>query len=143
MELLLTRKPSLDGCTLGQLFVDGKWDCFTLEDAVRTGPKIQHETAIPAGRYRVLITRSERFGRMLPILLDVPGFTGIRIHPGNTAADTSGCILVGHASSVNSVLDSHLAMNALQPKIAAALAQGVDVFITIADAKESVKGLPV
>jgi hypothetical protein len=90
MELLLQRKPSADGCTIGQLFVDGVFCVFTLEDVVRDGPKIAHETAIPAGRYRVDVTRSQRFGRMLPILLTVPGFDGIRIHPGNVAADTSG-----------------------------------------------------
>jgi len=134
MELLLTRKPSADGCTLGYLFLGGKWECFTLEDVVRDGPKIQHETAIPAGRYRVDITPSARFGRMLPLLLDVPGFTGVRIHPGNTAADTAGCILVGHRSTVDSVEDSRLAMAALQPKIASALAQGDQVWITIVEA---------
>lgn len=131
MELLLVRKPSTNGCTHGQLFIGGKFECFTIEDVVREGPKIQHETAIPAGTYRVEITRSQRFGRMLPLLLEVPNFSGVRIHPGNTAADTSGCILVGHSSTVDSVLDSRLAMGQLQPKIAAALAQGDLVRITI------------
>jgi hypothetical protein len=134
MELLLKRRPTSDDCTLGQLFVNGVAECFTLEDLVRDGPKVMHETAIPAGRYSVAITQSQRFGRMLPELLDVPGFTGVRIHPGNTAADTSGCILVGHSSAVSSVADSRLAMAALQPKIASALARGEDVFIEIHDA---------
>jgi Steigviridae/Suoliviridae L,D-carboxypeptidase/transpeptidase len=134
MELRLQRRPSTDGCTLGQLFVNGLFEAFTLEDIVRDGPKIQHQTAIPAGRYRVEITPSERFGRMLPILLDVPGFTGVRIHPGNTAADTSGCILVGERSTVDHIEDSRLAMMALQPKIAGALARGDEVWITIVDA---------
>ncbi len=134
MELLLKRQPSTDGCTLGQLFVDGRHEAFTLEDVVRDGPKVMHETAIPAGRYQVVITLSNRFGRMLPELLDVPGFVGIRIHSGNVAADTSGCILVGHSAAVDSILDSRLAMNALQPKIAGALARHEDVFITIENA---------
>jgi hypothetical protein len=131
MELLLKRQPSADGVTLGQLFVDGRHECFTLEDVIRPGPKVAHETAIPAGRYRVAITPSQRFGRMLPLLEDVPGFAGIRIHPGNTKADTSGCILVGQGRRLDSVVSSRLAMEALQPKIAGALARHEDVFITI------------
>lgn len=138
MNMLLTRKPSSDGGTPGHLFIDGKWESFTLEDPVHDGPKIPGATAIPAGSYRVDITPSQRFGRSLPILLDVPGFAGIRIHPGNTAADTSGCILVGHASAEKSVLDSKLAMAQLQPKIAAALAQG-DVWITVVDAPKATR----
>jgi len=134
MDLLLQRQPSADGCTLGQLFVDGVFECFTLEDVVRDGPKISNQTAIPAGRYRVEITFSPRFRRMLPEVLDVPGFTGIRIHPGNTAADTSGCILVGQRSTVDSIEDSRVAMVSLQAKIAAALARGVDVFLTVDNA---------
>ena len=134
MDLLLQRQPSADGCTLGQLFVDGVFECFTLEDVVRDGPKISNQTAIPAGRYRVEITFSPRFRRMLPEVLDVPGFTGIRIHPGNTAADTSGCILVGQRSTVDSIEDSRVAMVSLQAKIAAARARGVDVFLTVDNA---------
>lgn len=134
MTLLLKRRPSADGVTLGELFVDGVRRCFTLEDAVRLGPKIAHETAIPAGRYRVGITPSQRFGRMLPILLDVPGFTGVRIHPGNTKEDTSGCILVGQRAAVDSVAGSRLALEGLQPMIAGALARGDEVWITIENA---------
>jgi hypothetical protein len=131
MDLVLRRRPSVDGCTLGELFVNGVHECFTLEDMVRDGPKIAHETAVPAGRYEVVITKSQRFGKMLPLLLNVSGFDGIRIHSGNTAADTSGCILVGQRAAVDSVLDSRLAMAELQPKIAGALARGERVFITI------------
>lgn len=131
MELLLQRDASADGCTPGRLFVDGEFEAFTLEDVVRDGPKIAHETAIPPGRYRVVITRSTRFGRMLPLLVNVPGFDGIRIHPGNTAADTAGCILVGRSRANDSIASSRLAMDALQPKIAGALARQQDVFITV------------
>lgn len=135
MELLLQREPSMDGCTIGRLFVDGVAECFTLEDQVRTGPKVMHETAIPPGRYRLDITRSQRFGRMLPILLNVPGFSGVRIHPGNTDADTSGCILVGQGRANESIVSSRLALGALQPKIAGALARHEDVHITVENAK--------
>lgn len=134
MELLLQRQPSADGCTLGVLFVDGVRECWTLEDVVRSGSKVPGQTAIPAGRYRVVITLSNRFGRQLPLLCDVPGFEGIRIHPGNIAANTDGCVLVGQDKAVDSILGSRLALAALQPKIAGALARHEDVFITIQNA---------
>ncbi len=134
MDLTLVREASSGDCTHGDLLVDGVWQAFTLEDVVRSGPKVQHETAIPAGRYEVVITRSQRFERMLPLLLNVPDFTGIRIHPGNTKADTSGCILVGLSRTKEAVLSSQAAMTALQPKMATAIARGDRVWITILDA---------
>ena len=82
--------------TIGKLFIDGKEECYTLEDVVRpTGIKIQNETAIPYGTYKVVIDYSPHFGRDLPHILDVPSFEGIRIHSGNTDKDTEGCILLG------------------------------------------------
>lgn len=135
MKLVLHRQPSVDGCTLGDLRVDGMHECWTLEDVVRDdGPKIAHQTAIPAGTYRVDITPSARFGRMLPVICGVPGFIGVRIHPGNTAADTSGCILVGQSRAADSIEGSRLAVAAVQLKIAAALARGESVHITIENA---------
>lgn len=101
MELTLYRRPTVGTATPGDLYVDGALECRTLEDVVRPlGPhgegKVPGETAIPAGRYRVRMdVVSPRFGRILPRLEDVPGFTGILIHSGNTAEDTRGCILVG------------------------------------------------
>lgn len=131
MEMLLQRRPSTRDCTVGRLYVGGALFCFTLEDVIREGPKVARETAIPPGRYRVEITPSQRFGRMLPILRDVPGFTGIRIHSGNTAADTSGCILVGQRAAIDGIEDSKLALAELQPQIAGALARLEDVWITV------------
>lgn len=84
--------------TIGYLSVDGTHFCDTLEDRMRDlehGPKILGATTIPAGRYKVVVNRPLRFGRDLSSLLNVPGFEGILIHRGNTARDTSGCILVG------------------------------------------------
>lgn len=81
--------------TVGDLYADGVWAGFTLEDRVREGPKVYGETAIPEGCYEVMLTHSPRFKRVLPLLIDVPGFDGIRIHPGNTHEDTQGCILIG------------------------------------------------
>jgi hypothetical protein len=96
MKLLLVRDMPQPECTLGKLFIDGAFECFTCEDVERPeGQKVHGKTAIPRGTYRVVITRSNRFQRDLPLLLDVPNFEGIRIHPGNTAADTEGCILPG------------------------------------------------
>lgn len=103
LELKLTRWPrETKGYTAGVLTANGSFLCNTMEDQVREIPgqpvekwKIRGETAIPRGRYRVRLSMSPRFKRVLPELLDVPGFTGIRIHRGNTAKDTEGCILVG------------------------------------------------
>lgn len=131
MTLDLYREPSSRESTIGRMGINGVFACFSLEDVVRDGPKVPGATAIPAGRYRVDITRSQRFGCMLPLLLDVPGFEGVRIHAGNTAADTSGCILVGQSRAHDSVLSSRLALAALQPKIAGALAKGESVSIVI------------
>lgn len=131
MRLTLRREVLAESCTHGSLLVDGVFEAFTLEDTVRTGPKVHGQTAIPAGRYRVDITLSARFGKSLPLLRDVPGFTGIRIHAGNTAADTEGCVLVGASRAHDSVLSSRLAMGHLQPLIAGALARKEEVWIDV------------
>lgn len=90
--------------TIGELYLDGVRECHTLEDPVRDGDdgilqkeeKIYGETAIPAGRYEIILSFSNRFNRLLPLLLNVPHFQGIRIHPGNKPEHTHGCILVGN-----------------------------------------------
>lgn len=81
--------------TIGKLYIDGAYFCDTMEDTVRTGEKIAGKTAIPAGTYKVKMTWSPRFKRYLPEILNVPNFTGVRIHAGNSALDTEGCILLG------------------------------------------------
>lgn len=82
--------------TIGRLALDGKYFCDTLEDRVRpSGEKVRGTTAIPAGNYEVILNWSPRFKCVLPMVLDVPGFSGVRIHAGNCAADTEGCVLVG------------------------------------------------
>lgn len=102
MKLTLRRLHLFDECTIGVLSINDQALCYTLEDRVRELPdvpveawKVPGSTAIPRGSYRVLLDWSERFKRILPRLLDVPGYTGVRIHAGNTAANTEGCILVG------------------------------------------------
>ena len=116
MNLLLIRRWPKATCTIGELLVDGAWFCFTLEDVERP-EKIPGETAIPAGRYKVIITHSQRFDRELPLLVDVPGFTGIRIHAGNTDADTRGCILVGKRTLENAIGESRAALDDLMEKL--------------------------
>jgi len=104
MKLTLTRKYDYEDRTIGELFIDGVKLCDTLEDRERlfynalnklTGTKIFGKTAIPTGTYEVVLTYSARFKKTLPLLLNVPQFTGIRIHTGNTPENTEGCILVG------------------------------------------------
>lgn len=134
MILTLTRHPSANGWTLGEITIDGAHQCWTCEDVVRTGAKIPGETAIPAGRYRVVVTPSPRFGRDLPLLLDVPGFVGIRIHPGNTAADTEGCILPGTRYNPGGVEASRDAFAALFDTITDAIGAGREVWMEITHA---------
>lgn len=142
MRLILRREPSTATATIGQLYVDGLPErlAFTLEDPVREIPgqpveswKIPGATAIPAGSYRVVVTHSQRFGKCLPLLVAVPGFSGIRIHAGNTAADTEGCILVGVArgDGRESVLFSRSALQLVQNKIEDALTATGEVWIDV------------
>lgn len=131
MELRLSRRWATSESTIGELSIDGDaaFRCYVLEDVVRPA-KIHGKTAIPAGRYQVVITKSPRFRRLLPLLLSVPGYEGIRIHPGNKAVDTEGCLLPGETRSTNFVGSSRAAFNRLYPRIKAALAEG-GAWITI------------
>lgn len=96
--------------TIGKLYIDGHYLCDTLEDTVRNGVKIAGKTAIPAGTYKVKKTMSPRFKKVLPEILNVPGFTGVRIHAGNTATDTDGCLLLGLNKKKGQVLESQTTM---------------------------------
>lgn len=121
MKLTLKRSVLTQYSTIGDLFIDGRRECFTLEDVVREdGVKIYGETAIPAGTYEVQLTMSPRFKRVLPLLLDVRNYVGVRIHPGNTAADTEGCILVGQTKAKDFIGNSRAAFDALFSKLEAA-----------------------
>lgn len=126
----------------GVRFADGKNKCSALEDKDRgltqdmplaeiTRRKVKGRTAIPAGTYDVAITYSPRFKKNLPLLLNVPGFAGVRIHPGNTAADTEGCILVGCNKATGKVLDSRYWFALLYAKIDAVLKAGGKVQIKL------------
>lgn len=96
--------------TIGKLYIDGEYFCDTLEDTIRK-EKIAGQTAIPAGTYKVKKTYSPRFKTILPEILNVPNFTGVRIHSGNTAKDTDGCLLLGLNKTKGAVINSKNAMN--------------------------------
>lgn len=135
MRLDLVRRTFGENTTTGDLYIDGAWFGFTLEDRVRTGPKVPGETAIPEGLYPLIITPSPKFKRRLPLLVNVPGFDGIRIHPGNSHEDTQGCILVGEGvhefSSEPRLTKSVSAFNAIFEKIEEAIAAGESISVLI------------
>ena len=112
MELTVIRKTFTDRSTIGDLMFRDEWFCFTLEDMVREpGVKIPGRTAIPEGRYPLVIDQSNRFRRAMPHILDVPMFTGIRIHTGNRAKDVEGCIAIGYTKDRDFIGKSVAAFN--------------------------------
>ena len=128
MNLTIVRKEFTDISTIGYLLVDGRFFCYTLEDKDRglyktdsiltiKTKKIFGKTAIPYGGYKVITSMSNRFKRELPEILNVPGFTGVRIHRGNTAEDTHGCPLLGFRKAYNQVFESTKAENQLMEMI--------------------------
>jgi hypothetical protein len=127
MNLRVIRQTFTDKSTIGELYIEGKFECFTLEDKVREIPgvpvstwKVAKETAIPYGIYSLILDYSDRFKKVMPHILDVPGFQGIRCHSGNTDADTEGCLLVGRTKAVDDIGESKLAFDALFAKLQAA-----------------------
>lgn len=116
MKLLLKRIHKTNISTIGELYIDGKFECYTLEDIERD-VKIKSETAIPKGTYKVMITLSNRFKKYMPLLLNVPNFEGVRIHSGNTNHDTEGCILVGQTRSKDFIGQSRKAFDKLFKKL--------------------------
>ena len=113
--MLITVKRCIfeDDTTIGVMKFDGKFQCFTLEDAIRT-TKIAGKTAISKGKYKVTLNFSNRFQKVLPLIMDVPNFSGVRIHSGNTHTDTEGCLLVGNLIINNrSIGESKNAMDKL------------------------------
>ena len=138
MFIELRRTDKFGHSTLGELYVNEAFQCYVCEDAVREvigQPvfrwKIKGETAIPVGTYQVIITMSNRFKKLLPEILNVPGYSGVRIHSGNTHHDTEGCLLVGEVKRQYSVGSSRVAMALLQPKIQQALDNKETVSIKI------------
>jgi hypothetical protein len=136
MLIKVIRKWLTDKSSVGEMFIDGDFICYTLEDKDReveedASRKIKGETAIPLGKYRVIRNMSARFKRMLPRLLDVFGFEGILIHPGNTDKDTEGCILLGMTRENNAIGQSRNAFAVVDALIKKALDAGEKVTIEI------------
>ena len=117
MKILVKRIAKRPTYTIGKMYLDGKYFCDTLEDTDRSisqstpidtikKVKLPNNTAIPTGTYKVIVNVSPKFKRLLPRLLNVPGFDGVLIHRGNTDKDTSGCILIGENKVVGRVINS-------------------------------------
>jgi len=123
--------------TIGRMYVDGVFKCFTLEDKVRD-VKVFGETAIPEGIYTVVLDESTRFGRKMPHVLNVPGFEGIRIHSGNTDKDTEGCILVGmNWAGGDFIGQSRVAFTMLYDKMVEAEATKESITVEVGNAVEA------
>ena len=153
MKLLVDRKWKKDTYTIGRLYIDGIYFCNTLEDKDRgltqTDPlskiqstKVYAETAIPTGTYEIQMNvLSPKYSTYtwyknlckgyMPRLKNVPGFQGILIHPGNTALDSAGCLLVGKNSKVGQLTDSKNTFAKLYKKMKAAYDKGQKIEITI------------
>lgn len=149
MEIKLNRIFCTNNCTIGELYVDDTYLSDTLEDPIRPLPKtcpnttngteckckekIYGKTAVPAGTYIVKLSYSNRFKRIMPEILNVPHFLGIRIHTGNTSKDTEGCVLVGtwDGEKENWISNSKIAFNKLMDKLQAATDKKEKITITI------------
>jgi len=135
VKLKLVRTRFKKECIIGELYVDDEFECYTLEDSPEGSPK----GPVPPGTYKVVIDVSDRFKRLMPHILDVPGFAGIRIHKGNTAADTTGCILVGEGVIYDNtaLTQSKVAFDFLFGEIADAILHKEDVEIEIVSEGEA------
>lgn len=138
VEIKLTRFEFTDESTIGTLSIDGVYQCFTLEDRIRD-EKVYGRTAISAGIYSVDVTFSNRFKAYMPLLLKVPNFEGVRIHPGNTAEDTEGCILVGLEREDNRITRSREAYRQIFPKLLKAWERQEKIYILIEEQREEQK----
>lgn len=116
MKIVVVRDTFTENSTIGKMLIDGAFFCYTLEDTIRD-TKIAGETAIPYGTYKVIVNMSNRFKRLMPLLLNVPNFEGVRIHNGNTKEHTHGCILVGATKSKDFIGDSKVTFNKLMIKL--------------------------
>ena len=134
MKLTLKRIALRSNYTIGKLYIDDAYFCDTLEDTVRDTnksgkfdngeQKIKGKTAIPYGTYEIKWTYSPRFKKYTPQLMNVPSFEGIRVHAGNTSADTEGCLILGENKQVGKVLNSRATINKFYPIIKEACSNG-------------------
>lgn len=136
MYIIVNRIFKASTYTIGELSVNNKYLCDTLEDRVRpTGEKVYGETAIPSGTYTVTLSYSNRFKKIMPEILNVPNFSGIRIHCGNSSKDTEGCLLVGKwdGKTENWISDSKNSYNKLYSLLEEAFNKKENITITIKD----------
>ena len=135
IELKLERVGYRQHYTIGHLYVNGVYQCDTLEptwrDYAHGEEKVKGESAIPEGTYQIWLRSNGKFGFTVPQLIDVPMFKGVQIHPGNTFTDTQGCILVGTNSHVGKVVRSMSAFSKLMQKLFDAQFQGMGFEISI------------
>lgn len=134
MQLKLNRIFKTNTFTIGELYINEKYVTDTLEDRVRLeGEKVYGKTAIPEGTYEMVLSYSPRFKKILPEILNVPNFTGIRIHCGNSSADSSGCILVGtwDGEKEDWISDSKIAFNKLMSLLEEATNNKEKITITV------------
>lgn len=134
MRITVDRRWKKETYTIGNMSIDGKPFCNTLEDKVRDltkESKVFGKTAIPAGTYRVTMTYSPKFKRVMPLVNAVPQFEAIRIHPGNKADDTEGCILIGKNTIVGGLTNSRTYSDDLNKRIQSAIDKKEDIYITI------------
>jgi hypothetical protein len=140
VKIEIHRRPSVSGATIGKVSIDGIFVCFSLEDEIREVPgqpveawKVHGKTAIPAGEYSVTLEQSGRFGPDTLTINDVPGFKFIRMHGGNTAADTEGCPLLGMQATDTSLIGgtSRPAVALVKGEVKRALEGGAAVTIEI------------
>lgn len=134
MKLTLKRIALRPTYTIGKLYIDDVYFCDTIEDTVRDfnkngkfdngEKKVHSKTAIPYGTYEIKWTYSPRFKKYTPQLMNVPSFEGIRIHAGNTSADTEGCLILGKNKQVGKVLNSRATINKFYPIIKNACSNG-------------------
>ena len=128
-RIKITRMIFTNDSTIGELYFDDKFECYTLEDTCRArGVKVYGETAIYPGTYEIILRESPRFGsrfgfERLPALCDVPDFEGVLIHPLNVAGESLGCIGVGQGKEPDRITGSRAAFNLLMPKIQEAIAK--------------------
>ena len=142
MEIIVRRIAKKDTYTIGHMYINGVYVCDTLEDKDRgldstmsvsyiKSKKVYGKTAIPTGTYTVAYTYSNKFKKMMPLVQNVKGFDGIRMHSGNTAADTLGCLLLGENKEVGKILNSRATCAKVYPMIKAASDKGERITVTI------------
>ena len=136
MKIEVNRIFKASNYTIGELSVNNNYVCDTLEDKVRVdGEQVYAETAIPTGTYTLVLSYSNRFKKVMPEILNVPNFSGIRIHCGNSSKDTEGCLLVGKwdGKTENWISDSKNSYNKLYPLLEEAFNKKENITITIKD----------